>query len=1017
MMNVSRWSIRNPLPVVLFFILLTVIGALGFRFLKVMHLPDLDLPNLVVTIIYPGASPSALETEVVNKVESQLLSVSGLKHSYTSLVNGVATIVLEFSLEQDIQQALEDVRSVMSGLRPQLPADIREPIITRLDISSQTIMAYAVGSLQRSNIQLSELVEDVIRPRLALIPEVSRISVVGGVSREVQIKLDLLAMQALGISATEVSRQLSRVYSEQVAGQTLLASRQQQIRVVARVSSPAEIARLAIPLSDGRKIRLDEIAEIYEGTAERTSAAFLNGQEIIGFELSQSKGTDQIRFARKVHDELASIQRDYPDLQFSKTLDFVENAREEYHGSLRLLLEGALLTMIIVWVFLRDYRSTMIAALSLLLSIMPVFAGMYYLGFTINIVSLLAISLVIGVLVDDVIVEIENISRHMRMGKTPYQAAMEASSEIGLAVIATTFTIIAVFLPTVFMGGIGGLLFRQFGMTAVIAVSASLLVARMLTPVLAAYWLKPGQGTTQPASWLRYYMRLSRWCLENRGKTLLGALLFFVLSLLLITLLPVSFIPADNNTHTQVTLDIPAGTRLNDMVALVHKAEARLADINYIGQVYSTLGAGSAGADLLSQGNSHQAVLTIRLTERNQRPDKSAIQDTIVQRLADLPGVRVTVGLGASNDKYKVFLVSRDSQALRQASVGVEQGLRQIAGVTGVQAENSLQRPELAVEVDFQRAAELGVTAADIAQTLRIATTGDHEELLAKFNLPGRQIPIRVSFNDKVRTDLRALESLLIPGSRGAVRLAEVARLHLDSGPAMISRLDGLNSAGFTLSLGRLNLGEVQSKVYDLPGIRALPPSVAVRELGDAESSSELFGGFLLSMLIGALMIYLVLVLLFRNVLQPLTILVALPLATGGSFIAMLVTGHGFSLPTLIGFLTLMGIVTKNSILLVDYAMIAREQQGVSRTEAILDACHKRARPVIMTSLAMGFGMLPIALALGNADMTFRSPMAITIIGGLITSTLLSLLIVPAFFTCIDDLEKWLKRKIFPPAR
>lgn len=1016
MFNVSLWSIRNPLPTTLLFILLTIVGLICFNLLKIRDFPDLNLPTVVVTILYPGASPSTLESEVVNKVESQLSSVSGLKHSYTTLVDGVATIMLEFQLEQNTAEALENVRSVMAGLRSQLPADIREPIISKLDISDHPVLAYAISSLQHNDLELSELVEDVIRPRLALLPEIGRISLVGGVSRELRIDLQPLAVQALGISVAELSRQLNQVYAEHVAGQAVLGNREQQIRVIARVSSPAEIARLEIPLSDGRKVRLNEIAKIYDSVAERTSAAFLNGQPIIGFELSQSKGTDQIRFADKVEQALASIQHDYPNLHFSKTLDFVEIASEEYHSSLRLLMEGALLTIIVVWVFLRDHRSIMIAALSLLLSIIPTFIGMYYLGFSINIVSLLAISLVIGVLVDDVIVEIENISRHLSMGKTPYQAAVDATNEIGLAVIATSCTIIAVFLPTVFMGGIGGLLFREFGLTAVIAVSASLLVARMLTPMLAAYLLKRprqtqiSQSANKSSALLTYYMRLTRWCLDNRGKTLLVALLFFILSLLLSSLLSSNFIPADDNNHTQVTVDMPPGTRLNQEVAIVREVEARLADIKYIDQLYSTINAGSAGADLFSSSRGNHAVLTVRLSERNHRPEKSYIQDLIVRRLADLPGVRTSVGLGSSNDKYKVFLVSHDQQALQQASARIEQELRQIAGVAGIQSENNLQRSELAVEVDFQRAADLGVTAADIAQTLRIATQGDHEELLAKFNLPRRQIPIRVRYNDQLRTDVQALENLLIPGNNGPVRLAEIARLYRDSGPAIISRLDGLNSSGFTLFIGSMNQSEVQQHLYKLPAITSLPASVEIRELGDAEESKELFAGFFMAMLVGGLLIYFVLVLLFTDFLQPLTILTALPLATGGSFIAMLITGHSFSLSTLIGFIMLMGIVTKNSILLVDYAIIC-QRQGVPAKEAILDACHKRARPIIMTSLAMGFGMLPIALALGNADMSFRTPMAITIIGGLITSTLLSLFIVPAFFTYVDDIARWLKRR------
>lgn len=1013
MANVSRWSIRNPVATTLCFVMLTLLGLLCFKTLKVRDMPDLNLPMVVLTIPYPGASPAALESEVVNRVEDQLSAIPGLKHSYTTITDSVVTITMEFPLEKNIQEALEDVRSTVAGLRSLLPTDVREPIITRLDITSQVIMAYAVSSSQRSDIELSELVEDVIRPRLSLIPEVNRLGLVGGVSRELRVDLDPVAMSAQGISATQVSRQLKQSYANDVAGQAILGGREQQIRVIAKVRSPEDIGQLEVPLANGRRVRLNDLASVREGVAERTQAALLNGQPIVGFELSQGKGTDQIRFAEQVQASLAAIQADYPDLRFTKTLDFVEIARDEYHGSLQLLLEGAVLTVIIVWLFLKDLRATLISALALPLSIIPTFIGMKYLGFSINIVSLLAISLVIGVLVDDTIVEVENIARHLHKGMTPLQAVMQATDEIGLAVIATTFTLVAVFLPTAFMSGIGGMFFRQFGLTTVVAVLASLLVARMLIPMLTAYLLKPVQREPEEAAWVRHYMVMCRWCLANRKKTLASALLFFVGSLGLAALLPSSFIPADNNTHTQVTLQMPPGARLNEMLSIVRQAETRLLDIRYIEQIYTTVGAGSAGSDpLAGQSAADQATLTLRLAERGQRPDKSQVQALIMARLGGLAGARVSVGLGASNDKYKVYLVGHDKQALKDASNRFEQDLRRIEGLNGVQAQNNLQRAEVSVSVDFQRAADLGVTAADIAQTLRVATVGDYEQNLARYDLPKRQMPVLVKFNDQVRTDLDSLENLLVPGSRGAVRLGEVARLGLDSGPTVISRLDGLYSSGFTLLIGNLNMGEVQQRLQAMPSLQNLPAGVEMRELGDAEANRELVEGFLMSMLAGGLLIYSVLVLLFKDFLQPFTILIALPLAVGGSLVAMLLTGQSFSLSTLIGFIMLMGIVTKNSILLVDYALVAYRQQCVGRTEAVLDACHKRARPIIMTSLAMGFGMLPIALALGHADMTFRSPMAITIIGGLTTSTLLSLLIVPTVFTYVDDFEQWLKKRV-----
>jgi len=1020
MLNISRWSIRNPVATTLLFILLTTLGLLCFKALNVRNMPDIDLPMVTVSIVYPGASPTTLESEVVNKVEGVLTTVAGVKHTSATIVDGVVAFVMEFPLGKNVQEALEDTRSAIAGVRAQLPPEVREPIIAQHDISKQTLLAYAVHSNVRDDIALSQWLEDVVRPRLALVSQVSRVSLTGLVRRELRVDLQPEAIAALGISATEVSRQLKRAYSNNVAGMALLGQREQQIRVLARVDDPLDIGQLRIPLNDGRTVRLHDIADIYDGAADRTSAAFLNGQPMMGFELAQAKKGDQLQFRARVEKTLAQLQQEYPDIEFSKTLDFVEVAQGSYEGSQKLLAEGIFLTITVVWFFLRNGRATLISAFSLPMSIIPAFIGMLALGFTINVISVLAIILVIGVLVDDTIVEIENITRHMDMGKTPLQAALDATDEIGLAVVATTFTIVAVFFPTAFMGGIGGLFFRQFGLTVVFAVLASLVVARMLTPMLAAYCLKahPHKAKTAKSAeprWLAVYMRLSHWCVQHRFITLLCTLGFFLASLALLPLLPKGFIPADNNTYTQVTLEMPPGTRFTEQVAVVRQAQHKLSDIAEIEQIYATLGSSSSGEGFIGvgHGTGTRASLTLKLAPRKQRRSKVAIQSSIVEKLADLPGVRVNVGLGVSNDKYQMHLVSDDKAALQQAASALEPQIRGIAGIHGVQAGSHVQRTEVAVEMDFARAADLGITASDVAHTLRLATVGDYEEYLPKFDEEKRQIPIRIKLNDRLRSDLTALENLLIPSSHaGPVRLKEVARLSLASGPVSLRRLDGQHSAGFTVSIGNINMGDLTQQVAQLPAIQHLPPGVQFKETGDSEARAELFTSFASAMLIGALLIYAVLVLLFRDFLQPVTLLVSLPLATGGSFVAMLLTGKSFSLPTMIGFIMLMGIVTKNSILLVDYAIMAQKDQGMERLDAVLDACHKRARPIVMTSLAMGFGMLPIALGLGNSDMSFSSPMGVTLVGGLVTSTLLSLIVVPVMFICADDVRQWLKRRM-----
>jgi len=1022
--NVSRWSIRNPVAVSLLFILLTVLGLISFRALNIRNMPDIDLPIVTVSIIYPGASPATMEAEVVNKVEGTLSTVAGVKHTTVTIVDGVAAFTMEFPLGKNVQEALEDVRSAIATVRAQLPPEVREPRITRQDMSRQTLLAYAVRSSERDAVELSQLMEDIIRPRLALISEVSKVTLAGTVRHELRVDLQPAAMAALGIGAGDVSRQLKRAYSNNVAGVALVGQREQQIRVLAQVDAVLDIGQLTIPLADGRTVRLSDIATIYDGPAERTSAAFLDGQPVIALELAQAKQGDQIKFRNRVHAALADVQAQYPDLQFVETMDFVEIAQNSYHSLLKMLGEGAVLITTIVWFFLRNGRATFISAFSLPMSIIPAFIGMALLGFTINVISLLAIILVIGVLVDDSIVEVENITRHMHMGKSPLQAALDATDEIGLAVVATTFTIVVVFLPTAFMGGIGGLFFRQFGLTVVFAALASLVVARMFTPMLAAYWLKDNKKSAAEhiePFWMGAYMRLASWCVQHRAATIACTLAFFAASLALLPLLPKGFIPADNSTYTQITLELPPGTRIPESVAMVRQVQQRLADMGEIKQTYTTMGEGSnssVGMVSVAQGEGSRAILTLQMAPRKQRRSKVEIQADIVQRLADLPGVRVFVGLGVSNDKYQISLVSYDRAALQRAADALEPQLRAIAGIHGVQAGSQLQRTEVAAHIDFERAADLGLTAADVAYTLRLATQGDYEEYLPKFDMDKRQIPVRVKLHDSARTDLGALENLLIPRSSGpAVRLGDVARLSLASGPVSLRHLDGQHSAGFVVSIGSLNMGDVTRQVMQLPAIQNLPPEVQVKETGDSEARAELFTSFASAMLVGALLIYAVLVLLFKDFLQPVTLLISLPLATGGSFVAMLLAHASFSLPTMIGFIMLMGIVTKNSILLVDYIILARQGgehgAGMERLPAVLDACHKRARPIVMTSLAMGFGMLPIALGLSDADMSFSSPMGVTVVGGLVTSTVLSLIVVPVVYTLVDDVQQWLRRRMF----
>jgi len=787
------------------------------------------------------------------------------------------------------------------------------------------------------------------------------------------------------------------------------------VRTLATVASARELEAMELSLNDGRHIRLDQVASIRDSFADPRAAALLNGKPVVGFEVARSKGASEVEVGAGVRKALEELRLQHPDMQITEAFDFVTPVQQEYDGSMHLLYEGAALAVLVVWLFLRDWRATFVSAVALPLSAIPAFIGMQQLGFTINVVTLLALSLVIGILVDDAIVEVENIVRHLRMGKTPYQAAMEAADEIGLAVIATTFTLIAVFLPTAFMAGIPGKFFKQFGWTASLAVAASLLVARVLTPMMAAYILKPIVTAHAEPSWMRIYMRWAGWCVKHRLITSLAALAFFVGSLMLIPLLPKGFIPPDDNSQTQAYLELPPGSTLAQTQVVAEAARLRLMQVAHVKSIYTTIGGGSAGSDPFApQGVSEarKATLTILLDERSARPRKQGIEQQIREALEPIAGIRSKVGLGGSGEKYVLVLSGEDPAALSAAAHAVERDLRTIKGLGNVASTASLVRPEIAVRPDFARAADLGVTSAAIGETLRIATLGDFDSALPKLNLSQRQIPIVVKLDSAARTDLDLLGRLSVPGVRGPVMLSQVATLEMAGGPAVIDRYDRSRNINFDIELSGLPLGEVATAVQNLPSIKNLPPGVAVREVGDAEVMGELFASFGLAMLTGVLCIYIVLVLLFKSLLHPVTILFALPLSLGGAFVGLLLADKSFSMPSLIGLIMLMGVATKNSILLVEYAILARREHGMTRWEALLDACRKRARPIIMTTLAMGAGMMPIAIGLGAADTSFRAPMAIAVIGGLITSTFLSLLVIPAVFTYVDDLGQWTARKL-----
>ncbi|WP_140625674.1 efflux RND transporter permease subunit [Methylibium rhizosphaerae] len=1019
-LNVSSWAIRHPVPVILLFILLSLAGLMALPAMKVQSFPDIDVPTVTVSAALPGASPSQLETEVARKIENAVATLPGVKHIRSSLSEGEARISVDFRLDKPPQEAVDSVRDAVSRVRSELPAGLRDPVIKRAEIADSAILTYTVASSRMDDEALSWFVDNQLSKALLAVPGVGAVTRVGGVSREVRVDLDPDRLLALHATAADISRQLSQVQQEASGGRVTLGGTEQSVRTLATVQTAEEVGALELALGDGRRIRLDQVATVQDSVAEPRQAAFLDGAPVVGFEVARARGAGELEVAHGVRQVVAQLRALHPEISVTEAFNVIDQVAENYDVSMSLFYEGAALAVVVVFLFLRDWRATLVAAVALPLSVIPSFAVMHGLGFSLNIVTLLSLSLVVGVLVDDAIVEVENIERHLLMGKTPFQASMDAAAEIGLAVIATTFTLMAVFLPTAFMGGVPGRFFVQFGWTAAISVFFSLVVARLLTPMMAAYLLKsPARQAAAEPSWMPGYVRLARWCLQHRAATTTGAAALFAGGLALAALLPATFMPPDDDPQTQVTLTLPPGSALADTVAMAERARLTLVRNPHVRLVYAAIGGGSSGGDggpsdgaAASAANLRTATLTLKLAPRQQRGGvtRQDVEAQIRESLAVLPGVRVTVGAGGSGS-YVLVLHSEDSRALERHALQVERELRTLAGVAAVTSTASLVRPELTVRPDFARAADLGVTSAAIAETLRVATVGDDSQELARLNLSERQVPVVVRLNEAARQDLETLKRLPVPGARGPVALENVATMDVGSGPSEITRQDRRRNINIELQLDGLALGDVEQALSTLPSLQRLPPGIARGTQGDAEEFGELAAGFGLAMLTGVLCIYMVLVLLLNDFAQPGTILGALVLSVPGAAVALFVTGSALSMPSMIGLVMLMGIATKNSILLVDYIVIARRDHGLDRAAAVIDACRKRARPILMTTIAMGAGMAPIALG-WSGDPAFRAPMAIVVIGGLVTSTLLSLLVVPVLYCHVDDAVRWVGTRL-----
>ncbi len=1101
--NISAWCIRNPVPPIVFFALLLLAGVVAFSRMQVNNNPDIDFPAVNVNVSQPGAAPSEMEVQVTQRVEAAIRGVNGVDEINSSVSEGNSSTFVQFEIGTPTDRAVNDVRNALSQIRSNLPEGILEPQVTRVDIAGDPIFYAAAETTDMSLEQLSWYVDNTLGKRLLGVEGVAAVERLGGVDRQIRVILDPAALQAQGITAAQVNAQLRQSNLNAPGGRAEIAGSEQSVRVLGNATSAYNLGQTQIALPGGRYVKLADLGQVKDAYSEQRSIAKMNGRQVVSFSVQRAKGASEVTVYDKAWDELHKIEKQDPRVKFREIINNVDYTKQQYKSAMEGLLEGAVLAVFVVFLFLRDIRATLISALAIPLSAIPAFWFMSLMGITLNGLSLLALSLVAGVLVDDAIVEIENIVRHMRMGKSGYQAAIDAADEIGLAVLATTMSIVAVFLPVALMPGISGQFFKAFGFTVVIAVLMSLLVARMITPLIAAYFLR-AHGVQPHAAGraMDSYLSTLRWSLDHRRADALrkslptvrslplylgiGFLLLvvcivalaagvivvfkllsigsvlpklltlllaitagafaaygagklaglisravgggtevmvghwsawmrdhriwmvgvgfgaFALTAVLFSTLSMTFQPTTNNDTSRVSISMPPGATLSQTENVVDRAAAIVKQDPDVARVYERVHVGSG---FLNIGLKEDRKKTSTEFERKWTPQLAAMPDAQVSFMSQGGG-----GPGAAPRDIMLYLGSDNPKLLEATANKIADEMNKMPQLRAARVAGDLERPEIVIKPRFDLAADLGVTTAALSQTIRIATLGDIEQNSAKFSLADRQVPIVVALPESSRTDLATLENLPVPtASGGSVPLKSVAEIGFGAGPTTIQRTNQIRRivVGADLAPGLVS-GDVWPKVNELPTVKNLPDGVQKLNLGEQKWQGELVTSFIIALISGVLLVFAVLVLLYRRFLAPFVNMGSLLLAPLGAAIALHVTGNPVSLPVLIGVLMLFGIVAKNSILLVDFA-VEMINHGMPKDEAIWEAGHKRAQPIVMTTVAMVAGMLPIALSLAG-DASWRAPMGVTVIGGLIFSTMLTLLLVPAYFSLAIDMESWFAR-------
>ncbi len=1040
----SSWSIKNPVPTIVTFLILGIVGITSFMTLGIDSEPNIDVPIVIVSASQRGVSPTELENQVTRKIEDAVANLDGIDDISSTITDGSSRTVINFDLGVDSDRAINEVRNAVSQIRPDLPQDLDEPNVNKLRFTGGIVVTYAVASDKRSVEDISNTVDRTIIPELLNVKGVGDVERLGGLDREVRVNLDPERLQAYGLTATDIDSQIAQFNLNLSGGRSEVGGREQSVRTLCSAKTVRELRDFPIELNNGDTVPLSNFGEVLDDFEESRQKAFLNGNPVVSFAVKRSSGSTLVTVEEGATKAIAQLKETLPeDIKLEKIFTRADRIRASFRGTINSLVLGCLLTVLTVGIFLRDWRVTLITATALPLSIIPTFWVMKTLGYTLNSMSLLALALAVGNLVDDAICMIENIDRHLQMKKKPFKAALDAAREIGLAVVATTATIVAVFIPVAFMGGVPGQYFQPFGVTVAVSTMFSTLVACTVTPMLSAYLLKSKKQSFQyprfrafngvsydiapknqgqitrlamdtpentssqdfeinASGKLQPYRFLLNLALRNRITTLILATAFFFGSLQLVPYIPKGLFSSGDTGLSTIQVELPPGSKLDDTEEVIRRLDKVLRQQPAVDKVLSQVG---------EEGNINQGLITVKLTPKSDRDlSQQEFQEQMRSEFVKIPGTRISFqsqGAGGSGKDVSLILRSNNPDVLVETASNLEKQIRGIPGLVEVTTSASLVKPEIIIEPDPQRAADLGVSVQAIANTASLASIGNSDFNLAKFNLSDRQIPIRVQINPEKRQSIETLKNLRIPSRNGSlVPLKAVATIRLGSSPATIERFNRNRQVTVEGNLQGLALGDAIAKIRALPAMQSLPPEVKEEPSGDAEIMRDIFARFGSALGLAILCIYAILVLLYNNFLYPLAILVALPLSIGGALLGLLITQKELGLFALIGIVLLMGLVTKNAILLVDFAL-AGLKEGKPQRKAVIAAGVSRLRPIMMTSISTIAGMMPIALAFG-ADGEVRSPMAIAVIGGFTTSTLLTLVVVPVLFTYVDGFIQWI---------